>query len=337
MKYSILLFICLVGHSLFAQVGTDNIYGSWVKTKLTYKNGTELPDENILKNTYVKYTFAAPDKINIAGVYFENGRPFMFEILNNEIILKTTVGSTINTIRIEELSADKMVLLQEGYQGFDDPTALKYTFVRETAFQNSLPLNAGDIYSVTASDTIYKENPKIYANYKGDSFQRYLYDHISDGNYMTGRNGHLAASFIVSKTGTADSLKIMESVDADFDKRFVKAFNKAKKDWQPAILNGKYVPVLMFMDLNYSTFGPAFSAGQYSDKGNIAFKQKDYQVALYYYDQALKNRPTDKEDLYNRGFCKKMLGNLAGACEDWKKIKELGGTQADDLLAKYCH
>jgi tetratricopeptide (TPR) repeat protein len=337
MKYSILLFICVAGRSLFAQGGTDNIYGSWVKTKLTYKNGAELPDENILKNTYVKYTFTAPDKINIAGVYFENGTPFNFEIQNNEIILKTAVGSAINTIRIVELSADKMVLLQEGYQGFDDPTALKYTFVRETAFQNLLPLNAGDIYSVTASDTIYKQNPQIYANFKRDSFQGYLYAQMGASYHSDTIGNHLAASFIVSKTGVADSLKILEGMGPGFDKAFAKAFNKDKNDWKPAVLNGKYVAVQMFVELTYGTFGPAFSADQYTRKADIAFKQKDYQAALYYYDQALKSIPTDKENLYNRGFCKKMLGNLAGACEDWKKIKTLGGTQADDLLAKYCH
>jgi len=321
MKYKLFFFICLAGHSLFAQVKTDDIWGSWVKTKLTYKNGSELPEENILRNIYVKYTFTFPDKMNISQDYYENGPQFIFEILNNEIILRTPEGSIINDIRIEELSGDRLVLQQKGYQGFEDPTALKYTFTRERVFQNTLTLAAGDVYAIIGADTIYKRNPKVYASYKGESFQRYLTSHISDGNYMTGRNGHLVASFIVSNTGTADSLKILESIDKDFDKRFTKAFNSAKKDWKPAVLNGKYVAVQMFVELSYGTFEPAFLAGQFTDKANIAFKQKDWQAALYYYDQALKNHSSDKENLYNRGICKKMLGNLAGACEDWKKLK----------------
>jgi len=132
-------------------------------------------------------------------------------------MLRTTADSIINDIRIEELHGDRMVLLQKGRLGFDHPNALKYTFTRELSYQNLLPINTSDIYAVVGRDTIYKENEKVYASYKG------------------------------------------------------------------------------------------------------------------------KNIPFDKENLYNRGICKKMLGNLAGACEDWKKIKELGGKLADDLPAKYCH
>jgi len=336
MRYSILLFFCLISHSLFAQVKTDDIWGSWVKTKLTFKDGEELPEENILRSTYVKYTFSKSDQMNISQVYHDKGSQFLFEISNNEIIVKTTAGSPINGFRIEELGLNKMVLLQKGYQGFDDPDALKYTFVRETAFQNSLPLNAGDIYSVTAVDTIYKETPKIYASYNKGSFQTYLYAQMGASYHSDTIGNHLAASFIVSKNGVADSLKILEGMGPGFDKAFGKAFNKDKNDWKPAVLNGKYVAVQMFVELSYGTFGPAFSASQYTDKANIAFKQQDYRLALYYYDQALKNMPNDKENLYNRGICKKALGNLAGACEDWNKLKELGGKEADDLLLKYC-
>ena len=338
MKYILFVFICLNSHSLFAQINTDTIYGSWVKTKLTYKDGSELPDENILKATYVKYTFTPPDKMNISQGYWQDGPQFIFEILNNEIIIRTSVGSIINQIRILELNGHRMVLQQKGYQGFDDPASLKYTFSRETAFQNALPLNTSDIYAVVAGDTIYKECPKVYADYKGDGFQKYIYDNVGGkGGDGSGSSGHLAATFIVSKTGIADSLKILEGISPEFDKRFIKTFTKAKKNWKPAVLNGKYVPVQMSVDLNYGAFGPSVSAFEYTGQANSAFKQKDYQGALYFYDQALKNRPADRENLYNRGICKKMLGNLAGACEDWKKIKELGGNEADDLLAKYCH
>lgn len=337
MKYLLSLLLCLACGPLFAQINTDAIYGRWVKTGISYKDGGELPDENILKNTYVKYTFSAPDKMNISQEYYLNGTGLVFEISGNEIIMRSAAGSIMNEIRIVVLSGDKMVLLQKGYQGFDDPTALKYTFTRETTVQNRLTLNAGDIFTIKGSDTVYKQNPKVYASYKGESFQRFIYDHIGDGDYMTGRIGYEKASFIVSKTGVADSLRILESIDADFDKRFIKAFNKAKKDWKPAVLNSKYVPVEMFVELRYSTSDSVLPAQQYSEKALAAYREKDYQLALYYYDEALKKRADDTENLYNRGMCKKMLGNLAGACEDWKKIAALGKHEADELLAKYCH
>jgi tetratricopeptide (TPR) repeat protein len=337
MKYSALFIIFFGCNSLFAQINPTNIYGSWVKTKLTFKDGSELPDENILKSTYVKYVFTEPDKMNISQSYQDNGTPFLFEILNDEILIRTSVGSIINQIRIEKLGADTMVLQQRGYNSFDDPNALKYYFTRENAYQKSLKLTASDIYKVAGHDTIYKQNQKVYASYKGDSFYQYMVTHIGDENFMTGRGGHLAASFIVSKTGVADSLKILESIAADYDKLYVKAFNKTRKDWKPAMLDGKPVSVQMFTEVSYLTFGSAFSADQYTEKANAAFKSGDYTMALYFYDSALEKIPFDKENLYNRGVCKKMLGNMAGACEDWKKLKKLGGSQADELLAKYCN
>ena len=93
----------------------------------------------------------------------------------------------------------------------------------------------------------------------------------------------------------------------------------------------------MHIDLNYGAYGSSVSMVEYTQKANAAFKQRDYQTALYFYDQALKNHAEDPENLYNRGICKQKLGNQAGACEDWNKIKQLGHSDADELLAKYCH
>ena len=93
----------------------------------------------------------------------------------------------------------------------------------------------------------------------------------------------------------------------------------------------------MYVETRYSTFDAAFPADQYTDQANIAFNEKKYDRALYFYDQALKTVPFDKSNLYNRGICKKMLGNLKGACEDWQTIRKLGSKEVDALLEKYCH
>jgi len=333
-----ILITFLASQSLFAQFNADNLYGSWVKTNLTYKDGGDLPDENVLKSTYFKYTFTAPDQLNISQLYYENGSQFIFEILNNDILVRTSGGSIINQLHIVELTHNRMVLQAPGRLGFDDPTALKYTFTREHIFQNSLSLNPADIYTVVRGDTIYRECQKVYANFKGDGFQKYLYansfDDTGDG---VSRVAHLAATFIVSKTGIADSLVIREGINAHFDKTFIKAFNRAKKSWKPAYLNGKPVAVEMHTELNYGAYDSSVSAIEYTDKANQAFKKKDYQAALYFYDEALKNHAADPENLYYRGICKQKLGNQAGACEDWRKIKALGGNEGDELLAKYCH
>ena len=38
----------------------------------------------------------------------------------------------------------------------------------------------------------------------------------------------------------------------------------------------------------------------------------------------------------DRGRAKKELGDLKGACEDWKKAEELGDEDAAKLLKEHC-
>jgi hypothetical protein len=336
MKFLLVLLLALSLNATTAQK-IENIYKTWVLSKISYRNGSELPDGNPLKYLYMKYEFAYLDKYRVSTIFNERGEECPFYIKDNILLLKSTQGSVINSLRIQRLD-DKLILLQGGDNGFDDPTSLLFVFVPEKVYQASIKLNPGDIHSVYNGDTTFVASPKIYANYNGESFQRYIYDGISDRINMHGRAVHFVANFIVSKNGIADSLQILESVDPEFDRRVVKIFNQQKKNWKPASLNGKTVNVLMQVDLRYlmsEAVLPAYSAGQ---KGLIAYNNKNFEVAEYYYDKAIESNPTDKEYLFMRGMCKFSLGNKAGACEDWNKGKALGSTAAiDDVLLKYCN
>jgi len=92
----------------------------------------------------------------------------------------------------------------------------------------------------------------------------------------------------------------------------------------------------MLVELRYGVGDIAIPASFNSRYATAAYNAKAYDVALYYFDLALAGLPFDRDNLFKRGICKLKLGNIAGACEDWKKVKELGGDQADEVLAKYC-
>ena len=335
MKFLIIPF-CLCFISSYAQINTDKLYGNWVVSTVTYKDGTPLGDDNPLKYSYLKYRFQYPDKLNVSTAFYERGEDRSFEIKKNFIELKSPEGFVINKLLVKELNS-RLILLQAGYGGFDDPSSLLFTCVSEEEYQKNILLNSNDIQSIYGRDTTFVECPKIYASYKGSSFQRYIYNGIADRISMDHKVGHLFATFIVSKKGLADSLRIIEGIAPDFDKRFVKVFSQAKNDWTPGILNGKYVNVLMKVDLRYSTSEteiPAYLTGQ---KALVAYNDKNYSLAEYYYDKALTANPTDKEFLFRRGMCKLFLGNKEGACEDWYKAKSLGSTVAiDAIIEKFC-
>jgi hypothetical protein len=338
MKYWCILLFALLTNTLFAQSNKNDLYKTWVSTKVTYKDGRLLPDEHIFKYVYIKYQFSRPGTLNTSLVYDEQGTESSFETNDGNLYTKFPQGGIMNTYRIESLK-DTLILTQQGPNGFDDPDALTFYFVPEPVYQNSLTLHSDDIFSIRSKDTIYKECRKIYAKYNGQSFQHYIYEGIKDQISMDGRAGHLAATFIVSKTGIADSVRILEGIDDEFNKRFIKVFNRSRKDWKPATLNGKPVSVEMVIELRYSTSAtmiPSFFATQ---KANEAYQNKDYELAIYYYDKSLQTTPIDKENLYRRGICKLRLGNKDAACEDWNKAKAIGlGIDIDinAMIEKYC-
>jgi hypothetical protein len=57
---------------------------------------------------------------------------------------------------------------------------------------------------------------------------------------------------------------------------------------------------------------------------------------LYLYDKAVRYAPNDKCLLAIRGICKYQLGDKAGACTDWNRIRTLGGMEGDAFLDNFC-
>lgn len=335
MRYKILICLCFLSTSILAQIKTPDLYGSWVATRITYLSGDELPDENILKYTYVKYYFAAPDKLFISGIYYDWGQEGVFDVVGDRINFKTREGYLLNTLRVLEVDSNKLVIVHGSGHGLTDPWAIKYTFVREQVVQDAIPLSPSDIFRVQGVDTLYQSSQKIYAQFTGRSFNDYISENMAKKKVST-KSGELLASFIVDRNGYADSLKILQGINPKYDKAYIDIFNSARKRWIPAQLNGKVVPVVMKQRRRHFTSEETLPSYFNGNKANDAYNNKDYEVALQYYDLALENRPDDKDHLYKRGICKQKLGNLEGACADWQKLKLLGGNEANVMIEKFC-
>jgi len=311
--------------------------GSWIAGKISYLSDEELPDENSLKYTYVKYTFSAPDKLNVSGTYYDLGAEHRFELQGNRLLIKSSAGYVMNTLRILESTKDKLVLVSASANGdLESPTALKYTYYPELLIQKNKPLDPDDIFRINGKDTIYRSGQKIYAQFHGPIYEEYISYELYKKN-INARNAELLATFIVNASGKADSLRIIQGINPKYDKAYTQIFNAAKNKWKPAMHNGKPVSVLMNQRMKYFTSEEMVPNFFHTRTANTAYNNKDYERALYYYDLALETRPEDNESLYRRGICKQMLGNIDGACGDWKKVQSLGSKVADALLAKHCH
>lgn len=336
MRSFIFLILSLVSALCSAQIKSADLSGSWVAGKVNFLSGDDLPDENVLKYTYVKYTFSMPDKMYFSSVYHTLGSELLFELRGNKLLVKSSVGFVMNTLKIMELTKTKLVLVSSDANGsLESPTAIQYTFYPEPLVQRSLALNPNDIYKINGTDTVFNSSQKIYALFKGADFSDYISYELNKVDVHV-KTGTLQATFIVNASGRADSLKIIQGINANYDKAYTKVFYAAQNKWKAATHNGKTVNVLMHQEKKYFTSEEVIPSIFNTQKANAAYGEKNYEVALYYYDLSLKDRPDDKENFYRRGICKQMLGNFSGACSDWKKVQELNSDLADSLLAKYC-
>ncbi len=63
---------------------------------------------------------------------------------------------------------------------------------------------------------------------------------------------------------------------------------------------------------------------------------KYYREAISDYSKAIEINPKDDESYCLCGTIKFNIGDLKGACEDWKKAAELGDEDATKLLEEHC-
>ena len=63
---------------------------------------------------------------------------------------------------------------------------------------------------------------------------------------------------------------------------------------------------------------------------------QDYQGALADFDKAIEIDPLDELNYSSRGLLKDMIGDLRGACADWRKAEELGHEDVGEWIKQQC-
>jgi tetratricopeptide (TPR) repeat protein len=61
-----------------------------------------------------------------------------------------------------------------------------------------------------------------------------------------------------------------------------------------------------------------------------------YDLAIPDYTKAIELNANDMDSYVNRGSARYNANDTKGACEDWKKAKELGSKDVDEMITKFC-
>ncbi|MNK17176.1 hypothetical protein D3C87_353610 [compost metagenome] len=334
MRYFIFLTLIISTFSATAQVTNvdpNRLLGTWIKTSLTYLNGEELSDANLLKYNFTKYNFKNSNSIWISGHYESEGLENVVEIKGNMIYLRTKADYPINKFRIHKITTDTLIIYESDESYKENPYALKYTFVAEQHFIDHLPLSQEDIHLVKGTDTIYKASQKIHPKFAGVDLNDFFSQEL--GSKKKPREGVHLVSFIINKQGGIDSLKTIKSMGPKFEEMFEKSFRKTQNMWTPAYLNRKPVSVLRYFRIRYyGSIGDFFL----EQNANANYLEQQFEKALPLLKKVLEIRNDDIDLMYKIGICKFVAGDQTGACEDWNTAKNLGSAAVVPLLQKYC-
>ena len=81
------------------------------------------------------------------------------------------------------------------------------------------------------------------------------------------------------------------------------------------------------------------NAEAYFWRGRAKFNFEDYKGAIADYTKVIKLKPISfnfPSSYYERGWVKKIIGDLNGACEDWNQAKKLGFVPLPEI-EDYCN
>ena len=149
--------------------------------------------------------------------------------------------------------------------------------------------------------------------------------------------------FVVTPAGNVEGLKVISSVSPAVDAEILRVLESTSGLWKPYLENGK--PVAREKEISIAIAGDGINptqrflqlAKKQFALGNKKFlTKKESKSALYFYDKALCYMPYYKCILSTIVMWKYQIGDKQGACQDWNRVKTLGGIEADSFLNNFC-
>ena len=77
-------------------------------------------------------------------------------------------------------------------------------------------------------------------------------------------------------------------------------------------------------------------ATNFYNSGVEKYEKDDYQGAIADWSKAIEINPQDAYAYDNRGITRELIGDLEGACRDWREAAYLGLTRPAELVKKEC-
>lgn len=170
----------------------------------------------------------------------------------------------------------------------------------------------------------------------------YILNHVKypETDIERNREGKEIIRFVVQPDGTLTDFTVINSVSEAIDEEVVNALKTTEGMWKPGFNNEKLVPMekefSMVFKLATTRDLTAQATTQYRRGNKLLLLKYKPKRALRHFEQGLVYVPKSKPLLFLRGFAQYQLGEKDAAYQDWNRVKELGGIDADGWLDNLC-
>jgi len=152
--------------------------------------------------------------------------------------------------------------------------------------------------------------------------------------------GTVVMQFTVNPSGELTDFHTLNSVSPEIDEHVIKALKTTNGMWKPGSNNDELIAMEKEISISFRLENtPKFETRAkwlYKRGGKMLYVKAKPEKALKYFDYGMALLPNDKGILVNRGLARYELGDMAGACSDWNRIKSLGGFEGDSFLENFC-
>jgi len=208
--------------------------------------------------------------------------------------------------------------------------------------------NAGKLKEVSISPAIFSERSRAMpalSEEESESIENYLSRNViyPERAVKAIKQGTAMVKFVVSPKGEISDFKVTNSVSAEIDDEVIRVLKTTAGMWIPGYFNGEPVAEekevsVVFKLTELGKYYDFIVLGQkfFSKGADMFFMKSNYQKAIKYYDQGIVLLPKDKGLLLMRGMARYESGDTKGACQDWTRLKDLGGMAGNIYLNNLC-
>ncbi len=321
--------------------------GTWVAKRIQGSNGSPIMTDDEVQKSDLVFVFG-----NTRLSLYTQGTPTTVNYTREGQRLRTGGGTVY---AIEKLTPFELILNEFSANYNGGANRLKIYLARSEGSYEDYMFQKYVVPNLRFDgDTFYVMNDYVYPKFQGrgrndtffDSYQN-SYEFIEDAFRQQGRpkRDRFRVSFMVSRAGRVEDIKIVESTDARYNDALIRAIRTTNSLWTPASANGRPARVQINYEFPYGlpddkTITLAdinqLKAKDLVQEGLKSFGRKRYTEALDTFNQALALDPGNVSIRLNRAATNYQLGQLDDACTEWRYLATNGDKTAARYVKRYC-